>query len=281
MIPVCATDLPRRLSPGCLPPHLYKTGGNGGLAARLRFVAAFGTICAGETHGKPKDQSILIHAMNKKWMALLMLGSAVWIACVFVSLRYPGHLRREKVMPANFQTACDSIKDNCRKQQQAIRDFMSAINSIVEKSEASFIVATNGLANVRRRWGDSPDEKIQAVVADAKLECVMLEKRLIAAREARDRLMRASESQLAELDELIRIDITDMETLRGAGKSFHELFIKGQELRSSYGSYGHDKGQINRCFDSMKVHCNRIEERANTQIERFLRWGDRPITACP
>ena len=56
MIPVCAADLPRRLSPGCLPPHLYKTGGNGGLAARLRFGAAFATICVGETYGACKHQ---------------------------------------------------------------------------------------------------------------------------------------------------------------------------------------------------------------------------------
>ena len=219
--------------------------------------------------------------MKKKWMPLLILGGAVWIASVFVSFRYPGHLRRERALPANFQTACASIKDSCREQQQTIQNFSAAINSIVEKSESSFIVATNGLASVLRRWGNSTNENVQSVVADAKLVCDMLERQLVDAREARDRLMCASESQLVELDELIRIDITDMETLRRAGRSLHELLRQGQDLRSSYGPYGHDKGQIDRCFNSMRTYCNRIEERANMQIERISRLKDRPVTACP
>lgn len=140
--------------------------------------------------------------------ALCLVGAAA------IGLIYSDRLNRERERREHIEATGAKALSTVRELQGNIRRFSSKLDLMVAEGEKCFASATNKVASLRRQWGKSTDEKVRQILAEAESGLAEEEQKLVAAREAKTRVMFVLDSLSADLAEIEGMTIADEATLR-------------------------------------------------------------------
>ena len=127
---------------------------------------------------------------------------------------YSDRLTRERELKEHIEAVGAQALSTVRELQGNIRRFSSELDSRLSSGEEYFASATNKMAGLRQRWGKSTDEKVWQILAEAESGLAEEEQKLVAAREAKTRVMSVLDSLSADLAEIEGMTIADEATLR-------------------------------------------------------------------
>ena len=141
------------------------------------------------------------------WLFLLaMLGLALGIV-------YCDRLSRERELRRHIEATGARALSLARRQQDEVRSYLSGLNSAFTRVETRYSSATNEMADLRKLWGNDPDERVRQALEEAESELAKVESRLAAAGEVKARMASELELLAADLAEVEGMSTTNVATL--------------------------------------------------------------------
>ena len=137
------------------------------------------------------------------WLFLLtMLGLAFGIV-------YCGRLSRARELRRHVEATGARALSLARRQQDEVRSYLSGLNSAFTRVETSYSSATNEMADLRKLWGNDPDERVRQALEEAASELAKVESRLAAAGEVKARMASELEHLASDLAEVEGMSTTN------------------------------------------------------------------------